>query len=91
MEYTLKVIAVFIGVFFTDVCWTFYLLKVQERKSLQASIWATLLYFMGAMIVTTYVEDRWLIIPAVFGSFIGTYVVIEYKRKKELKEYEKKR
>lgn len=85
MESILPFIAVFIGVFFTDVCWTFYLLKVEERKSFQASTWAMLVYLMGAIIVTTYVENRLLIIPAVFGSFFGTYVVMEYNRKKEFK------
>lgn len=86
MEAILPFIAVFIGVFFTDVCWTFYLLKVEERKSFQASTWAMLVYLMGAIIVRSYVENVWLIVPAIFGSFIGTYVVMEYNRKKELKD-----
>ena len=74
---------VFFAMFITDVCWTFYLLSVEERKSIKAGVWATLLYLFGAFVVSSYVDDRTLIIAAALGSFFGTFTTIEYKKRKQ--------
>ena len=76
---------VFVAMFITDVCWTFYLLKVEERKSVQAGAWASVLYLFGAFVVSSYVNDKSLILAAVLGSFFGTYVTIEWKKRQEKK------
>lgn len=77
----------FIGVMFAmtlaDICWTYYFIKIEERKSIAAGIWACLIYIFGAFTVTSYIEDRSLIIAAIIGSFIGTAGTIEYKKRKE--------
>jgi hypothetical protein len=85
MIYFLKFIAVFIAMFFADVCWTYYFIKIEERKSIPAGLWAIGIYICGAFTVTSYVEDKSLIIPAIIGSFFGTYVTVEYKKRKEKK------
>jgi len=82
MNYILSFLGVFVAMFITDVCWTFYLIKVEERKSIQAGAWASVLYLFGAFVVSSYVGDRSLIIAAVLGSFFGTYFTIEYKNRK---------
>ncbi len=74
---------VFLAMFVTDVCWTFYLLNVEGRKSIAAGLWAMALYVFGAFVVSSYVDNKLLIIAAAFGSFAGTYVTIEYKKWKE--------
>lgn len=82
MEYiALKIIIVFLGTFFTDVCWVLYLLRIQQRKALDASFWGMSIYLLGALVVTVYVDDKWYIIPAAIGSFVGTYVVLIFKKK----------
>ncbi len=79
-------IAVFFAVLITDICWTLYLFSVHERKSLMASMWATFIYLFGAFAVTSYVQNKYLIIAAAIGSFVGTYITIEYKKRKERKK-----
>lgn len=86
MNYLISFALTFAAMFITDVCWTFYLLKVEERKSFHAGAWAMLLYLFGALVVTSYVDDRSLIIAAALGSFFGTYVTIEYKKRLEKKK-----
>lgn len=80
---------IYIGVFFAmcaaDICWTFYLFAVQERKSFLASICAMFIYLFGAFVVTSYIDNKYLIISALLGSFIGTYGTIEYKKWREKK------
>ena len=38
MEYVLSFISVFLAVMVADVCWTFYFIKIEERKSIGASL-----------------------------------------------------
>ena len=72
----------------TDICWAYYFMKVDERKSVSASLWAVALFICGATVTTNYVSDKSLLIAAAIGSFIGTYVTIEYKKRKENKTKE---
>lgn len=79
MEYIL----IFIGTVIVDVAWTFYLIKVEERKAVQSGAWAVVIYLLGALIVMSYTTNHFLIIPAVLGSFIGTAGTVWYKKRKE--------
>ena len=85
MEYALKFIGVMIAMAATDVCWAYYFIKVDERRSMGAALWASALFICGATVTTNYVDDRSLLIAALLGSFIGTYLTIEYKKRQENK------
>lgn len=85
MEYTIKFLEVMICLFLADICWALYFMKVSERKAAQAGVWAVLIYLFGAVSIYSFVEDKSLIIAALIGSFLGTYVSVEYKRRKEKK------
>ncbi len=83
MGYFSLFILAMLATFVVDICWTLYLIKVQERRSVAAGIYATLIYLLGALVVTIYVTDKSLIIPALIGSFLGTFVAVEYKKRVE--------
>ena len=85
MSYPIQFILVFIAMAVADVCWTYYFIKIDERKSIAAGIWGSLIYICGAFGVLSYTENKTLIIPAVLGAFVGTYITVEYKKKKENK------
>lgn len=85
MSYLLQFLGVMTAMFLADVCWAYYFIKIDERKSVAAGIWAVLIYMFGAFTVTSYMEDKTLIVAAMIGSFLGTYCTIEYKKKKENK------
>ncbi len=86
MDYVLKFIGVAGAMAIVDVCWAFYFIKVGERKSTQSGLWAIALFLSGAFVTTSYVHDHSLLIAAAIGSFIGTFLTVEYKKRKELKE-----
>ena len=85
MEYTIKFILVALAMVVADVCWTFYFIKVEERKVIASGIWSSLIIIASAFITTSYVEDRSLVPAAVIGAFIGTAGTVWYKKKKENK------
>ncbi len=85
MPYALQFAIVLIAMFVADVCWTFYFIKIEERKSLAASLWGVGIYICGAFTVMSYTEDKTFAIAAIMGSFLGTYLSIEWKKRKEKK------
>ena len=85
MPYRLQFILVFIAMAIADVCWTYYFIKIDERKSVAAGFWGSAIYLCGAFGVLSYTQDKTLIIAAILGLFVGTYLTVEYKKKKENK------
>ena len=85
MIYILQFILVLIAMFVADVCWTYYFIKIEERKSIAAGLWGVGVYICGAFAVMSYMENKSLIIAAMIGSFLGTYLTVEYKKRKENK------
>jgi peptidoglycan biosynthesis protein MviN/MurJ (putative lipid II flippase) len=86
LNYILKFLGVMLSMTLADICWAYYFIKIEERKSIAAGIWASLIYIFGALTVTSSMDDRSLIIAAVIGSFIGTALTVEYKKRKENKK-----
>jgi len=86
MSYSLQFLGVLVAMFLADVCWAYYFIKIDERRSVAAGMWAVLIYMFGAFTVTSYMQDKTLIIAAMIGSFLGTYLTVEYKKRKENKK-----
>lgn len=83
MSYALQFAGVFLAMTVADICWTYYFIKIEERKSVAAGLWGAGIYLCGAFTVMSYMQDRSLIIAAILGSFIGTWGTVEYKKRKE--------
>lgn len=83
MSYALEFLGVMGAMFLADICWAYYFIKIDERKSTAAGMWAVLIYMFGAFTVTSYMQDKTLIVAAMIGSFLGTYLTVEYKKRKE--------
>jgi peptidoglycan biosynthesis protein MviN/MurJ (putative lipid II flippase) len=83
MTYIFKFILVIIAMIIADVCWTYYFIKVEERKAIAAGVWSALIIIASSFITTSYVEDKSLVPAAVIGAFIGTAGTVWYKNKKK--------
>ena len=73
-------ILIFFAVIVVDIAWTYYLIKVQERNPIQAGIWASIIYLLGAYVVILYNQHHSYIIIAAIASFIGTALTVKYKK-----------
>lgn len=69
----------FFAIFFLDIVYTYYLRCVQENKALGASVWSMACYILGSVAVINYTTNHWLIIPAIAGAFVGTWVGMKFK------------
>ena len=83
MPYIFKFILVMLAMIIADICWTYYFIKVEERKAIAAGVWSALIIIASVFITTSYVEDRSLVPAAVIGAFLGTAGTVWYKNKKK--------
>lgn len=84
--YILQFIGVMTSMILADVSWTYYFIKVEERKSLSAGIWSALIVVFGIFTTINYVEDRSLVVAAIIGAFAGTFLAVEIKKRNETKK-----
>jgi hypothetical protein len=83
MAFGLKFFLVMLSMILADIAWTYYFIKVDERHSLSAGMWASLIICFGAFTTISYIADARLFFAAVLGSFIGTVIAVEFKRKQD--------
>ena len=72
--------AAFFGMFFTDIFYTYYLSAIQEKNAFASANWAVVVYVIASMLVIGYTNDHWLLIPAILGAWLGTYIGIKLKK-----------
>ena len=73
-------IGVFLAMMITDIMWAKYTLAVAFLNPFLAGIYSAVIILMGAVTVVAYVEDRYMLIPAMLGAFVGTYYTIKRAR-----------
>jgi hypothetical protein len=72
-----KFILVFIATGVGDMFWTFYIRRTSEGRALQASLFSAAIMIAGGIVIITYVENKWYLIPATLGAFVGTYLTVK--------------
>jgi hypothetical protein len=77
----IQYILVFLSMIFVDYVWGIYIKAMANHEALKASVAGALIMLAGAFTAIGYIEDHYLLIPAVLGGFIGTYVAASKKQK----------
>ena len=69
---------VFVAMTALDFAYGEYTKAAADRRLHPASIWAAILYALGAFVAIHVISDNWNAVPAVFGAYAGTYLSIRY-------------
>lgn len=72
-------LALFLALFAASVFYTNYLQALEHEKASLAAFWSVLVTVMGSVAVVEIIEERYMIIPAAIGSFVGTWLAIKIK------------
>lgn len=75
---------VFIVDFIVDFAWSMYIKSLANNQSLRAAGWSAFISLAGGVTVIAYVDNNWLLIPAVVGGAIGTYCSKFWNHDKEV-------
>jgi hypothetical protein len=82
LPYYVRCILTFLSAFVSDICWTFYFLKVSQHKAIASGLWAVATIALGAFVTISFIDDRTLIIPSLLGAFLGTAMTVQYHKMK---------
>jgi len=78
-------IIIFFAYLIVDGMYAYYTLAVTRKKPAIAASVGALMHFLIAFGVLNYVQNYLYIIPIAFGSWIGTYIVVNEDLKSENK------
>lgn len=81
--YITKFLLVVVFMTFTDIAWASYTIKVDNRQAAKAGLWSMMIMLFSALTTTNYVNDKSLIIAAMVGCFLGTFITVRYHDKIE--------
>jgi membrane protein DedA with SNARE-associated domain len=82
MNLAINSIVVFAVAGMVDAVWTQYIQTAAQGKPLAAAVWSALTILCGSFVTVEYIANKWMIIPAVLGGFIGTYLMMKFNNKK---------
>ena len=85
MHWVINSIAAFLLTAFTEVLWVLWIRRTATGKAFSSAVFGSLLWLMGAGVVLSYVANKWMLIPAVLGSFVGGYITIKIDSRKKRK------
>lgn len=67
-------IAVFFATVIVDLAWSLYIRFLAKDKIVSASVFSSLIILLGAFSTLSYIDNRWMILPAAVGAFVGTLI-----------------
>jgi hypothetical protein len=82
LEEILLYAVVFCSAVGLDALWALYIRRSSQGKALAAASCAALLLGLGAFNAISYLENHWLLVPAMSGAFVGTYATLRWERRR---------
>jgi hypothetical protein len=79
----IKALLVLLATASTDLFWTLYITNAAEGHKWRAALSSAMIILVGSLAVVEYVNNRWMIVPAAIGAFLGTLLPLHLKRKKQ--------
>ena len=70
-------LAVFVISALADMAWAIYTRHVVLHHAVPAAVWSAIIMLIVGFNTIAYTENHWLIVPAVAGAFVGTYVAVK--------------
>lgn len=75
-------LSVFVAMALLDFVWAYYTDMIQQKKAALAALSASMIVLFNGVVVTGYVLDRWLLVPALLGAFLGTWSSVVFARRR---------
>lgn len=75
------------GVVFTlDWVWTKYIMSVASKEPIQSAFWSAGTILLSGAAAVEYVKEPLLLIPAGFGAWLATWMVVTRERNRDYRK-----
>jgi hypothetical protein len=78
----LRFAVVFFSAVGLDALWALYIRRSSQGKALAAASCAAVLLGLGAFNAISYLDNHWMLVPAMSGAFVGTYGTLRWERRR---------
>ena len=82
LETGLRFAVVFFSAVGLDALWALYIRRSSQGKALAAASCAAVLLGLGAFNAISYLENHWMLVPAMSGAFVGTYATLRLEQRR---------
>ena len=86
MSFWVTFLLVVLALTLADICWTKYFMETANKNANKAAIWSALIILCGSFATVSFVHDKRLILAAMIGAYLGTFVTIKWHNNKDEKE-----
>ncbi len=69
---------IFVGMTLVDFFYAEYTKSAADRQAVYASTMALLLIALQGLVTSSYVKNRWLLIPTCSGAWFGTFISLQW-------------
>lgn len=66
------------AMFALDMVFAMYVIATAAKAAEAAAAWATAIVLLNGVVTLSFVRDRWMLLPAAFGAFAGTWSAIRF-------------
>lgn len=77
------ILTVFIATFVLDFVWAIYTRAISKDQSFGAAVAAAGIMALSGTAAIVYVDNPWMLIPAMIGAFAGTYSSMRLLKKRK--------
>jgi hypothetical protein len=81
MSFWLQFFLTLVAMAITDAFWTLYMLEVAAKRALRAGFWSAAIIALTGLTIVSYIDDWRMLIAAVIGAFLGTYITVTQHKK----------
>ena len=78
MDFAIQCLLMFAVTIVEALIWTVYIRACAHGHPTLAASMSSSIMLCSAFLIISYTGNRWLLVPGVFGTFIGTYVVVRW-------------
>lgn len=73
----MKWVLVFTATVIADFIWARWSAECAAKRASSAAVYGGLIIVCSGFVTVEYVNDHWLLIPAVLGAGVGTYIAVK--------------
>lgn len=88
MNVYLNILLSFVATAIAEPIYILWIRRTSQGKAFSGATYGSTIWVIGAIVVISYVDNKWMIIPAFLGSWISGYLTIKFdeKRRNKCKE-----
>lgn len=76
----IQAITVFFALLLLDLVWAKYTIAVTDKAALRAGVLSSAIIILSGTAAIGYVNNHWMLIPAMAGAFCGTYIGVKFDK-----------